>query len=181
MPCTSWRSASGCAAGNSLGSVGRTSISKVASSKWFRVFSVSLAASSLSAPRPLTRNARCPYRPYVWRRLKSIARSCSWSARTGGRSGRNTAWSSVRCGTPMEPDNLRRSWGAIRKAAGLGEMRFHDLRHTCVTLLLNLGVPPQVVRDIVGHSDIEVTMTIYAHASLDDKRCALSKLGEALT
>lgn len=84
-------------------------------------------------------------------------------------------------GTPMEPDNLRRSWAAIRKAAGLGEMRFHDLRHTCVTLLLNLGVPPQVVRDIVGHSDIEVTMTIYAHASLDDKRRALSKLSAALT
>jgi integrase len=80
----------------------------------------------------------------------------------------------------MEPDNLRRSWGAIRKAAGLGDMRFHDLRHTCVTLLLNLGVPPQVVRDIVGHSDIEVTMTIYAHVSLDDKRNALGKLGDAL-
>ncbi|SDL46140.1 Phage integrase family protein [Nonomuraea maritima] len=43
----------------------------------------------------------------------------------------------------MEPDNLRRSWGTIRKAAGLGDMRFHDLRHTCVTLLLNLGVPPR--------------------------------------
>jgi integrase len=85
-----------------------------------------------------------------------------------------------RCGTPMEPDNLRRSWGAIRMAAGLGEMRFHDLRHTCVTLLLNLGVPPQVVRDIVGHSDIEVTMTIYAHVSLDDKRRALDKIGDAL-
>jgi integrase len=85
-----------------------------------------------------------------------------------------------RRGTPMEPDNLRRSWGAIRKSAGLGDMRFHDLRHTCVTLLLNLGVPPQVVRDIVGHSDIEVTMTIYAHASLDDKRRALRKLGDAL-
>lgn len=83
-------------------------------------------------------------------------------------------------GTPTEPDNLRRSWGAIRKAAGLGEMRFHDLRHTCVTLLLNLGVPPQVVRDIVGHSDIEVTMTIYAHVSLDDKRRALGKLGDTL-
>lgn len=85
-----------------------------------------------------------------------------------------------RRGTPMEPDNLRRSWGAIRKAAGLADMRFHDLRHTCVTLLLNLGVPPQVVRDIVGHSDIEVTMTIYAHVSLDDKRNALGKLGDAL-
>ncbi|GGO07066.1 hypothetical protein GCM10011574_20230 [Microbispora bryophytorum] len=59
-------------------------------------------------------------------------------------------------------------------------MRFHDLRHTCVTLLLNLSVPPQVVRDIVGHSDIEVTMTIYAHASLDDKRHALKKLSQTL-
>lgn len=86
-----------------------------------------------------------------------------------------------RCDTPMEPDNLRRSWGAIRTTAGLGEMRFHDLRHTCVTLLLNLGVPPQVVRDIVGHSDIEVTMTIYAHVSLDDKRGALHRLSQALS
>jgi integrase len=85
-----------------------------------------------------------------------------------------------RRGTPMEPDNLRRSWYAIRKAAGLGQTRFHDLRHTCVTLLLDLGVPPHVVRDIVGHSDIEVTMTIYAHVSLEEKRNALRKLGDAL-
>lgn len=49
-----------------------------------------------------------------------------------------------------------------------------------MTLLLNLGVPPQTARDIVGHSDIEVTMTIYAHVSLDDKRTALGKLGDAL-
>ncbi|MFF3669723.1 hypothetical protein [Microtetraspora malaysiensis] len=41
-------------------------------------------------------------------------------------------------------------------------------------------MPPQVVRDIVGHSGIEVTMTIYAHVSLDDKRRALGKLGDAL-
>ncbi|WP_372455658.1 site-specific integrase [Nonomuraea sediminis] len=47
--------------------------------------------------------------------------------------------------TPMEPDNLRRSWGAVRKAAGLGEMRLHDLRHTRVSLLLDLAVPPHVV------------------------------------
>ncbi|MGA5764013.1 site-specific integrase [Nonomuraea bangladeshensis] len=85
-----------------------------------------------------------------------------------------------RRGTPMEPDNLHRSWGAVRKAAGLGEMRLHDMRHTCVSLLLDLGVPPHIVREIVGHSDIEVTMTIYAHASLDEKRKALGKLGDAL-
>jgi integrase len=38
-----------------------------------------------------------------------------------------------------------------------------------------------MVREIVGHSDIEVTMTIYAHASLNEKRQALAKLGDALT
>ncbi|GAA4130947.1 hypothetical protein [Actinomadura keratinilytica] len=48
-----------------------------------------------------------------------------------------------------------------------------------MSLLLALGVPPHVVRDIVGHSDIGVTMTIYAHTS-DDKRAALRKLGDAL-
>ncbi|GLZ08865.1 site-specific integrase [Actinomadura sp. NBRC 104412] len=85
-----------------------------------------------------------------------------------------------RLGTPMEPDNLRRSWGRIRAAAGLDGMRFHDMRHTCVSLLLALGVPPHVVREIVGHSDIEVTMTIYAHAALGEKLAALRMLGDAL-
>lgn len=85
-----------------------------------------------------------------------------------------------RRGTPLEPDNLRRSWGRIRAAAGLEDVRFHDMRHTCVSLLLALGVPPHVVREIVGHSDIEVTMTIYAHTALDEKRAALRKLGDAL-
>jgi integrase len=80
----------------------------------------------------------------------------------------------------MEPDNLRRSWGEIRQRAGLGATRFHDLRHTCVTLLLDRGTPPHIVREIVGHSAIEVTMTIYAHVSLEEKRKALGKLGEAL-
>jgi integrase len=81
----------------------------------------------------------------------------------------------------MEPDNLRRSWGRIRTAARLTGTRFHDMRHTCVSLLLHLGVAPDMVREIVGHSDIEVTMTIYAHTALAEKRQALNKLGDALT
>jgi integrase len=83
-------------------------------------------------------------------------------------------------GTPIEPDNLRRSWYPLREAAALNEVRFHDLRHTCVTLLLDLGAPPHIVREIVGHSDIGVTMSIYAHASLEEKRNALRKLDEHL-
>ena len=83
-------------------------------------------------------------------------------------------------GTPMEPDNLSRSWYRVRTVLGEPAPRFHDLRHTCVSLLLAEGAPPHVVQQIVGHSAIDVTMTIYAHASLDEKRKALSRLGEAL-
>ena len=58
--------------------------------------------------------------------------------------------------------------------------RPHDLRHTCVSLLLDLGVPPHIVREIAGHSALEVTMTIYAHASLEEKYRALTRLDERL-
>ena len=86
----------------------------------------------------------------------------------------------TRIGTPIEPDNLSRSWYLVRKALGEPPPRFHDLRHTCVSLLLAEGAPPHVVQQIVGHSAIDVTMTIYAHASLDEKRKALGRLGERL-
>jgi integrase len=60
-------------------------------------------------------------------------------------------------GTPIEPDNLRRSWHALRERAGLPTVRFHDLRRSCVTLLLDLGVPPHIVMRIVGHATLDVT------------------------
>ena len=79
----------------------------------------------------------------------------------------------------MEPDNLRRSWERIKAVAGV-ELRFHDLRHTCVTLLLEIGVPPHIVREIAGHSALDVTMTIYAHASLEEKYRALTRLDDRM-
>ena len=78
------------------------------------------------------------------------------------------SWSSL-TGTPQE------------ELAFSAEQATQRTRGTCVYLLLDLGVPPHIVRDNVGHSDIEVTMTIYAHAALDEKRKALSKLGNALS
>jgi integrase len=42
-------------------------------------------------------------------------------------------------GTPLVPDNLRRSWYPLRKKIGADGTRFHDLRHSCVTMLLALG------------------------------------------
>ncbi|MEU5690934.1 tyrosine-type recombinase/integrase [Actinosynnema sp. NPDC020468] len=83
-------------------------------------------------------------------------------------------------GGPIDPTYLRASWYPLRTRAGLDGVRFHDLRHSCVTLLLRLGVPPHIVRDIAGHSDIAVTMTIYGSVSLQDKREALRKLAVEL-
>jgi integrase len=86
----------------------------------------------------------------------------------------------TRRGTPIEPRNLNRHFYPIRERLGL-DIRFHDLRHTCVTLLLGLGIPPHIVRDIVGHSALDVTMNIYAHADMTEKRAALDKLGDLLS
>lgn len=83
-------------------------------------------------------------------------------------------------GTPIEPRNLNRHWYALRTRCGLPGVRLHDLRHTCVTLLLDAGVPPHIVQAIAGHSGIQVTMTIYAHAAQEEQRKALRCLGERL-
>ncbi|HVQ93727.1 MAG TPA: tyrosine-type recombinase/integrase [Mycobacteriales bacterium] len=71
-------------------------------------------------------------------------------------------------------------FGQLCDRAGVPRSRLHDLRHTCVSLLLDLGVPPRVVMEIVGHSTIEMTMTVYGHVSLDTQREALGKLDNPL-
>lgn len=55
------------------------------------------------------------------------------------------------------------------------------IRHMAVSLLLALGVPPHVVREIAGHSDIKVTMMVYAHGNLTEKAAALTQLGDAVS
>ncbi|WP_235498078.1 site-specific integrase [Frankia sp. R43] len=85
-------------------------------------------------------------------------------------------------GTPIEPGNLRHAWFPIVEAAGLDRrVVFHGVRHTCITLLLDLKVPPHTVRDIAGHATTEVTMTVYGRSSLEEKRKALTLLDEYLS
>jgi integrase len=56
-------------------------------------------------------------------------------------------------------------------------VRFHDLRRTCGSLLLQSGVPITTISELLGHSDISVTKRIYAHLLVDDKRAAIARLG----
>jgi integrase len=67
-------------------------------------------------------------------------------------------------GAPINPSNLRqRSFKPLLKRAGLPHMRFHDLRHTCATLLLSRGVHPKFVQELLGHATIAITLDTYSH------------------
>jgi hypothetical protein len=70
----------------------------------------------------------------------------------------------------MEPRNLTRSWERLCKQLDVRAVPLHALRHTCVSLLLALGVHPRVVMEIVGHTAIEVTMNVYGHVNVDTQR-----------
>jgi integrase len=67
-------------------------------------------------------------------------------------------------GTLINPTNLRkRSFAPLLKRAGLPHIRFHNLRHTCATLLLSRNVHPKYVQELLGHATITVTLDTYSH------------------
>jgi integrase len=67
-------------------------------------------------------------------------------------------------GTPMYPHRLvQRYFKKLLRKADLPNVRFHDLRHTCATLLLTKGVHPKIVQEMLGHSSIIITLDTYSH------------------
>jgi integrase len=69
----------------------------------------------------------------------------------------------TRLGTPMHPDEISHLFQKVLTDAGLPSVRFHDLRHSCATLLLSLGVPAKLVQETLGHSSYQLTMDTYSH------------------
>jgi len=84
-------------------------------------------------------------------------------------------------GRPLEPTNVaRRSFRPLLERAGLPRIRFHDLRHSAATLLLSLGTHPKIVQEMLGHSQIALTMDTYSHAMPTMQADAVARLGELL-
>src|SRR5205807_2241559 len=66
-------------------------------------------------------------------------------------------------GNPLDGKNVTTSFQRLLARAGLPRKRFYDLRHSCATLLLVQGVPARVVMEILGHSQIGLTLNTYTH------------------
>jgi integrase len=83
-------------------------------------------------------------------------------------------------GSPLDPTNLTRRFGRLLSRAGLRRIRFHDLRHSTATLLLEQGVELVVIKELLGHAHIGVTAGVYAHVRLHLQRDAIDTLSTAL-
>ena len=84
-------------------------------------------------------------------------------------------------GTPLSGGNLNRSFKAMLQRAGLPKStRFHDLQHTCATLLLKQGVNPKFVQELLGHGDVSLTLNVYSHVLPDMGDTAAGAMDAAL-
>lgn len=66
-------------------------------------------------------------------------------------------------GNPIDPNNMIKDFRKLTEKAGLPIIRFHDIRHTCATLLLLANVHPKIVSERLGHKDIRITLETYSH------------------
>ena len=72
-------------------------------------------------------------------------------------------------GTRMSPNYITTGFSKLLKKNGLRAIRFHDLRHSCASLLLANGVPLKHIQEWLGHSDFTTTANIYAHLDYKSK------------
>jgi integrase len=85
-------------------------------------------------------------------------------------------------GGPLDAHNLRqRSFFPLLARAGLPRIRFHDLRHSCATLLLSEGVHPKIVSDLLGDSQIGITLDLYSHVTATMQAVAAEAMGRLLS
>ncbi len=92
-----------------------------------------------------------------------------------GEKWKGAAWGLVftsTIGTPLDPRNLTDRYKKLLASAALPAIRFHDLRHSCASLLIAQGVPMEIVKETLGHSQISLTINTYVHLLPETQRQA---------
>ena len=83
-------------------------------------------------------------------------------------------------GKPLDPCTVTHNFARIVRRAGLGKVRFHDLRHTFASIMLMKGAPAKVISECLGHASVAFTMDVYSHLLQEMQRDAMSLLDEVL-
>lgn len=78
-------------------------------------------------------------------------------------------------GKPLHATSVGKWWSRFVKRKGLKHIRFHDLRHTSATYLINQGVHPKMISERLGHADITTTMNVYGHVLQEADRQTAQK------
>ena len=81
----------------------------------------------------------------------------------------------------MKPDYLTLHLQRIIKKRNLRRIRFHDLRHSCASLLLSNGISMKQIQEWLGHSNYATTANIYAHLDSESKQASADAINSLLT
>jgi len=84
-------------------------------------------------------------------------------------------------GRPFAPDSMTQKWLRFTEKHGLKHIRFHDLRHTCATAMLEAGIDPKTVQSRLGHANISITMDVYGHCTKAMDKKAADKIDEIIS
>lgn len=82
---------------------------------------------------------------------------------------------------PIDPRVYQKLYKRVLLKAGVKDRKFHTIRHTFATRSLELGVDIKTLSEILGHSNVSITLNIYAHSLVEQKRIAINKLNEMHT
>ena len=80
-------------------------------------------------------------------------------------------------GRAFKPDYISQHFALILKKNGLPHIRFHELRHTAGSVLLNKGLSAKQIQEYLGHEKVSTTLDIYGHLSLEGKKEASATIG----
>jgi integrase len=83
-------------------------------------------------------------------------------------------------GTPLDPCTVTHNFARIVRRAGLGRVRFHDLRHTFASIMLMKGAPAKVISEALGHASVAFTINTYSHLLGGMQKDSMKLLDEAL-
>ena len=83
-------------------------------------------------------------------------------------------------GNIIRPDYVTKHFGILLRKNNMRHIRFHDLRHSCASLLLSKGIPMKAIQEWLGHSNFSTTANLYAHLDTNSKKISANALENAL-